>query len=291
MRSQQRSEKKEQLDLALQQARYEAARGQRQYDAADPDNRLVAGELERRWNERLAVVRDLECEIDRLDAGKTPALSEAERDRLMALGQDLVRAWESLGATPETRKKVIRTVIAEIIVDIVGDSLALVIHWQGGDHTRLTVKRNRPGQTRWTTDVEVVDLVRALARQMPDETIAALLNRSGKTTGHGNSWTRGRVCSLRRQYDIAVYRDGERAERGEVTLNEAAAVLALSQSTIRRLIAEGALLAAQHCKGSPWIIRRADLERDDIRRKADLRRARRPSPDERQNNLFDISTT
>lgn len=291
VRSQQRSEKKEQLDLALQQARYEAARAQRQYDAADPDNRLVAGELERRWNERLAAVRDLECEIDRLDTDKAPALSEAERDRLMALGQDLARAWESLGATPETRKKIIRTVIAEIIVDIVGDSLVLVIHWQGGDHTRLAVKRNRPGQTRWTTDAEVVDLVRALARQMPDETIAALLNRSGKTTGHGNSWTRGRVCSLRRQHDIAVYRDGERGERGEVTLDEAAATLALSQSTIRRLIAEGALPAMQHCKGAPWIIRQADLERDNLRRQADIRRARRPSPDERQKNLFDISIT
>ena len=67
-RSQQRSEKKGQLELALQQARYEAARAQRQYDAADPENRLVAGELERRWNERLVAVRDLECEIDRLDA-------------------------------------------------------------------------------------------------------------------------------------------------------------------------------------------------------------------------------
>lgn len=98
--------------------------------------------------------------------------------------------------------------------------LTLIIHWQGGDHTRLTVKKNRPGQTRWTTDVDVVDLVRALARQMPDETIASVLNRSGKLTGYGNSWTRGRICSLRRQYHIPIYREGERVERGEVTLNE-----------------------------------------------------------------------
>lgn len=289
--SQQRSEKKGQLDLALQQARYEAARAQRQYDAADPENRLVASELERRWNERLAAVRDLELEIDQLDSDKAPTLTEADRERLMALGQDLVRAWQSPGTTPETRKKIIRTVIAEIMVDVVGDNLELIIHWQGGDHTRLAVKRNRAGQTRWTTEAEVVDLVRSLARQMPDETIAAVLNRSGKTTGHGNSWIRGRICSLRRQYDIAVYRDGERAERGEMTLDEAAAALTLSQSTIRRLIAEGALRAEQHCKGAPWIIRQADLDREEIRREADLRRSRRPPPDERQQNLLDLSTT
>jgi excisionase family DNA binding protein len=251
----------------------------------------VAGELERRWNERLVAVRDLELEIDRLDADQAPALTESDRERLMALGRDLVRAWGSPGATAETRKKIIRTVIAEIIVDIVGDILELVIHWQGGDHTRLAVRRNRAGQTRWTTDVEVVDLVRALARQMPDETITAVLNRSGKSTGHGNSWTRGRICSLRRQYDIAIYRDGERADRGEATLDEAAAALALSQSTIRRLIAEGALPANQHCKGAPWIIRQVDLDRDEIRRQADARRSRRPPPDERQQNLLALSTT
>jgi excisionase family DNA binding protein len=290
-RSQQRSEKRGQLELALQQARYEAARAQRQYNAADPENRLVASELERRWNERLIAVRELEFEIDRLDADSVPALTEADRARLMALGQDLARAWDSPGATPETRKKIIRTVISEIIVDIVGDAFELIIHWEGGDHTRLTVKRNRAGQTRWTTDAEVVELVRALARQMPDETIAAVLNRSGKSTGHGNSWTRGRICSLRHQYGIAIYRDGERAERGEATLDEAAAALTVSQSTIRRLITEGALPASQHCKGAPWIIRQADLERDEIRRLADLRRLRRPPPDERQQNLFAVSMT
>jgi DNA invertase Pin-like site-specific DNA recombinase len=134
-RSQQRSEKKGQLELALQQARYEAARAQRQYDATDPENRLVAGELERRWNERLVAVRELELEIDRLDADKAPTLTTTARERLMSLGQDLIRAWQSPGTTPETRKKIIRTVISEIIVDIVGDTLELIVHWQGGDHT------------------------------------------------------------------------------------------------------------------------------------------------------------
>jgi excisionase family DNA binding protein len=290
-RSQQRSEKRGQVELALQQARYEAARAQRQYDAADPENRLVTSELERRWNERLVAVRDLELEIDQLDADTAPALTEATRERLMALGQDLVRAWESPGTTAETRKRIIRTVISEIVVDAVGDTLELIIHWQGGDHTRLTVKRNRAGQSRWATDAEVVDLVRALARQMADGKIAAVLNRSGKATSHGKSWTRGRICSLRRQYEIAIYRDGERAERGEATLEEAAAALALSKSTIRRLIVEGALPAAQHCKGAPWIIQQADLERVEIRRQADARRSRHPPPDERQHNLPDLSMT
>ena len=287
-RSQKRSEKRDQLEFALRQARYEAARAQRQYDAIDPDNRLVAGELERRWNERLVAVRELEVEVDQLDAVTEQVLTSADRERLMSLGRDLAAAWDSPGATAETRKKIMRTVISEIIVDVVGDTLDLVIHWQGGDHTRLTVKKNRAGRTRWCTDSDIVALVRALARQMPDETIAAVLNRRGESTSHGNSWTRGRICSLRRQYDIAIHRPGESAERGEVTLGDAAAALAISTSTIRRLIAEGALPASQPCKGAPWIIRRADLSSDDVRRRADARRSRRPPPDDQQQNLLEL---
>ena len=93
-RSHRRSEKQGQLEFALQQARYEAVRAQRQYDATDPDNRLVAGELERRWNERLVVVRNLETELEKLSAEREDALTIADRDRLMTLGGDLAQAWD-----------------------------------------------------------------------------------------------------------------------------------------------------------------------------------------------------
>ena len=115
--------------------------------------------------------------------------------------------------------------IHEIVVDVVADKIELVIYWQGGDHTRLGVKKNKAGQNRCATDADVVELVRVLARQLPDESIAAILNRSGKSTARGNSWTRGRVSALRQHQKIAAYRQGERAERVEVTLNEAAEAL------------------------------------------------------------------
>jgi excisionase family DNA binding protein len=277
-----RSEKVHQIDLALQQARYEAVRAQRQYDATDPDNRLVASELERRWNERLAAVETLETQMEALSAQRDNPLTATDRERLMALGNDLPKAWDSLATTSDTRKKIIRTLISEIVVDIVGDSLDLIIHWQGGDHTRLAVKKNRGGQTRWSTDADVIELVKALARQMPDDLIAAVLNRGGKKTGRGNAWTRVRIAALRNHHEVAVYREGERAERGEVTLEEAAAELAVSASTIRRLIACGVLPAHQPCRGAAWIIQKGDLSQNDVRRAADARRSRRPPPDNPQ---------
>jgi hypothetical protein len=94
----------------------------------DPDNRLVAGELERRWNERLARVRALEEQLAQHETEPPITLSLQDRERLLALGRDLSRAWDSIGASAETRKKIIRLLIAEIVVDLVGDTLALVLH-------------------------------------------------------------------------------------------------------------------------------------------------------------------
>jgi DNA invertase Pin-like site-specific DNA recombinase len=270
-------DKRQQIENAVGQARYEAARARRQYDAIDPDNRLVAGELERRWNEKLTQLRDLETQLESLDrATGAPALSAEDRARLMTLGMDLVKAWNSPGVSIETRKKIVRLVVREIVVDIADDKLALVMHWQGGDHTELAVGKNKVGRTRWAVDADVVDLVRVLARQLPDMAIAAILNRSGKLTGHGATWTRAHVCGLRNTNGIAVYREGERAERGEVTLDEAADILEVSRATAYRIVVGGVLPARQLCAGAPWIIQRTDLSRDAVRREAEAKRSRRP---------------
>ena len=285
---QENEEIRRQVDLAFEQACYEATRARRQYDAVDPDNRLVASELERRWNESLLTVRTLEDQRDALVATPMSSLSEGQRESLLSLGADLERTWNSPGATPATRKRIIRTLINEIVVRVSEQTLELVIHWHGGDHTELKVKKNRAGQHRWGTTGDVVDLVRALARQMPDKAIASVLNRAGKATGKGNSWTHSRVCSLRNKQTIAVYQEGERAARGEVTLAEAAITLNISPSTVRRLIEDGTLTAQQFCKGAPWIIRSNDLDRPEVQQTAQSRRLRLPSsadPKQKELNL------
>ena len=112
-----------------------------------------------------------------------------------------------------------RAVLVEITATIKDREIHLLVHWKGGDHTELVVPRRRPGQHRWTTDAETVALVRDLARMLPDELIAGLLNRLGRKTSKGNSWTKSRVRSFRSARDIAVYREGERGERGELILS------------------------------------------------------------------------
>jgi len=150
----------------------------------------------------------------------------------------------------------------------------------------MTVRKNKAGQTRWTVEADVADLVRVLARQLPDMAIAAILNRSGKRTGRGATWTRTHVCGLRNTNGIPIYREGERAQRGEVTLDEAADFLKVSRATAYRMVSGGVLPAQQSCAGAPWIIRLDDLRQDAVRRDADARRSRRPnSQNSLQNSL------
>jgi len=243
-----------QVELALEQARYESVRARRQYDAVDPDNRLVASELERRWNEALLAVRRLEERLEEMTNQKQSPMTDNERSRLLALGADLEQAWHHPAAAPETRKRILRAVLSEIIVKVEGDEIKLMLHWQGGDHTQLTVPKNKAGIHRWTTEASTEQMIRELARLLPDSAITAVLNRAGKRTGRGNTWTEVRLRAFRTSHAIAIYREGERTERGELTLEEAASRLQVSKMTVLRLIHAGQIPGTQFCKGAPWVI-------------------------------------
>jgi hypothetical protein len=132
----------------LEAARYEVGLARRQYDAVDPDNRLVAGELERRWNDRLANAHRLEARLTSLTEDTTGHLSTVERERLMRLGEDLPAAWNDPAASIEIKKRIVRTMIREIVVRSDNDRLHAMIHWQGGDHTALDVATKVRGRWR-----------------------------------------------------------------------------------------------------------------------------------------------
>ncbi len=270
-----------QLELSLQQARYEAAHARRQYDSVDPANRLVAGELERRWNEALQAIARIEGDIAAMIARRPPPLGEPERQQLLALGADLERAWSHPAATPATRKRILRTAISEVVVRRDGAIIYAVLHWQGGDHTELQVKQrlNAAGRHSPRIPDDTIVLMRELARLMPDRQIARLLNRIRVATGHGNAWTQERVRGFRNHHEIAGYRDGAWAERGEITLEAAAKLVGVCNMTALRMLRRGDIKGQQICPGAPWVIKTADLIGFTGRKRPDLPLT--PNPDQR----------
>jgi len=230
----------------------------------DPDNRLVATELERRWNAALGKEKALEKRLELLceeDAG----VLEEDRADLLSLANDLPFVWNYPASSSELRKRILRTVLKEVVANVKDGKIRLVLHWEGGYHSEVEVIQRRSGQHRFVTEVETERLIQELPRMMPDSKLAALLNRLGKRTARGYSWTQGRVCAFRNDRSIPVYKEGERQSRGELTLDEAARFLRVSAMTVRRLIKRKILPAKQICVGAPWVIVKKDLSLMDVK--------------------------
>jgi excisionase family DNA binding protein len=179
----------------------------------------------------------------------------------LAFARDLPRLWDDPHSSPEHKKRLLRIALKEIIATCEGETIRLVLHWQGGDHTQVEFQKVHTGRHRYVTDDDLVEIVRMLARIEPDARIASILNRNQRRTAHGQSWTARRICSLRSHHAIAVYREGERRDRDEMSVSEVAVVLGVTPTTVLRMIRLKQLSATQACVGAPWILRRGDVER------------------------------
>ncbi|MEC4673907.1 MAG: recombinase zinc beta ribbon domain-containing protein, partial [Nitrospirota bacterium] len=274
------SQLRQQRTLALEQARYEASRAKRQVDAVDPENRLVAATLEGDWNHALSKVFELENEIGLLEQ-QNRAITEQDRRDIMALADDLPFVWNHAQSNSETKKRIIRTVIREIVVHAEQKTpdhslIKLKIHWQGGDHSDIEFTKNRRGETNRITQAETKEVISALARIMPDKHIVGCLNRLGKRTASGLTWTPARVCAFRKNHRIPVFKEGEREQRGELTPEEVSHALGVSVSKVRKLIKCGILPAKQACTGAPLLILKEALELKQVRNMAKSNLASRP---------------
>jgi hypothetical protein len=245
----------------LEAARYAAQRAQRQYDAADPEHRLVADELERRWNQALQRVAEIETRIaQHLQGPQTVA--PPTREEFENLAADLEMVWNSPHADARLKKRIVRTLIQEVVVDVdpAAGEILLVIHWKGGVHTELRLPRRRRGQNRTHTSPEIVDAVRTLAHVCSDDLLANALNRSGLLTGHKNRWTRERVTALRGHHQIPCYDRDWRGSEGWMNLTEAAQVLGISPRTLRLAVERGEIEADHPLADGPWVFKRSVLE-------------------------------
>ncbi|MER3353822.1 MAG: recombinase family protein, partial [Hoeflea sp. D1-CHI-28] len=202
----QRDQVRDALCRDLEAAHYEANRAFRQYDASDPENRLVTAELETRWNRALTHVQEIENKIAHHDT-VNPTGTALPVDDLTALGTDLERVWFAPMTDARLKKRIVRTVIREVMADLDGDAseIVLLVHWMGGAHTELRLPKRRRGQ-RNATSADIVEAVRQLARIASDDVIAGVLNRNGLVTGNGNRWTRERITALRSYRKIPVFK-------------------------------------------------------------------------------------
>jgi DNA invertase Pin-like site-specific DNA recombinase len=291
--SQQRDQVREALERDLEAARYAADRAFRQYDAADPANRLVAGELETRWNKALTRVTEVEAKIANHNA-ITPSRVESSPLSFTTLVDDLRIVWAAPTTDARLKKRIVRTLISEVIADIDAEAaeIVLVIHWMGGVHTEVYLPLRRKGQ-RNSTAPDIVAAVRQLVLIANDDLIAGTLNRNGLVTGNGNRWTRERVTSLRSNYKIPVYRPTPDGNEPYLNLSKAAKFLGIASKTLRIAAESGEIDSLHPFSDGPWIFSRDSLTGSQVQ--SIVMRARTnasypagPHPD--QHSLFSSTT-
>ena len=206
-----------QRELQLEQARYEARLAQRQYDAVDPSNRLVAAELERRWNEKLERVTELESAFAQAERDAEWKLTADERAAITDLSRDLPAIWGAETTSNQERKELLRMVIESVQVDGITHTgqIEVQIRWRSGTITILNVKRAAPGECSLKTPENAVSRIHKLAPRRTYAEIAAALNRAGLRSAFGRRFTSDHVGYICRRDGLRGRKSRSNSELSE----------------------------------------------------------------------------
>jgi DNA invertase Pin-like site-specific DNA recombinase len=255
------SDKRSALERQLQQARYEAERAFAQYDQVEPGNRLVAEVLEKRWNTKLEEQQRIAQDLDALKDAAT-ALTPTDELTLRELGRHFAEVWNSDACAMTLKKRIARTLINEIVVDVdAAQQLNMVIHWHGGCHTRFSMNKPMSGAVVHKTAIEDVDLITRMAPRYGDDEIARVLSKLGRHTGKGNRWTQARVATVRRKHHIAA---PAAIDPEILNLAQAQKHTGVSDTTLMRLIRANLLPVQQVAPYAPLEIKRVDLDAEPV---------------------------
>jgi hypothetical protein len=278
--------------LRVQSAQYAADRAFEQYDLADPKNRLVVDNLEKRLNEKLAELQGAQAHLEQRHENDSP-LTEEQGQQIHNLARDFPRLWSHPDTPTTLRKQLLRSAIREIVVIHKSDDqqLEFTIHWEGDACTRLTVKkRATPVGSR--TDGSLIELVTKLSPTLGDGEIARILNMKKLLTPRGLSWTMDRVKNFRAQHRI--HKAKHAAPEDVLTGQQARGYLGIGYNGLLALIRRGVVHTHQVTDFAPWRIPRAELDSEEVRKLVRILKktgrcpAGRGSPESQnsQNSLF-----
>jgi hypothetical protein len=265
------------LQHELDDARYEASLRQRRHEAVDPDKRLVARELESRWETSLERVKLVERKIEQALEG-TARAPTLDRERLLSLARDLPAVWNRTGLDMKPKQRIVRALVEEVVVDVDDEQheVALAIHWSGGQHTELRVRRNKAPSFPIAKRGLAVDVIRKMAGRWSDREIAVTLNRMRCRAEDGFTWTQVRVQETRERLGLAAHAGAE-SRRQTASADSVAQRLGISVPSVHKLIRQGVLPATQIAPGAPWEIPVAALDSEAVRIGTQKIIARRPN--------------
>jgi DNA invertase Pin-like site-specific DNA recombinase len=271
-----------QWTLRRERARYEAERARRQYDAVEPENRLVARSLERAWEDKLRAVEAIDQDYARWRSEEPLVIGTADRAGLQALGENLPRIWHAASTSAADRKRILRFIVREVVLDQkrMRGQVWMKIVWQTGATSEHCLQR----RVRSYQDYVDVDRLRRRIEDLNaagkmDKEIATILNREGFVAARGCAFKNENVWLLRTRWGIPTVKingagaNPMRWADGSFSVQGAAVSLGITPQTVFDYLARGLLTGRQLTKGQPWQI---DLSNDQIKRlRAHVRHTKR----------------
>jgi DNA invertase Pin-like site-specific DNA recombinase len=242
-----------QWQMRLERAEYEAALAERRYQEVDPSQRLVAGTLERRWNDALLQLEDLKKQAAEFLRQEARVATPEQKAQVLALARDLPRVWHAPTTQAKDRKRMLRLLIKDITVEKPLRPKQLLVHirWQGGACTDICVRLPPNIADRVRYPVAVVERVRHLAQSLPDRDIADCLNQEGQVSALGKPFTGSMVHWIRFRYQIPRAKL-ERSD--ELTVQQVAERFRVSPNVVYYWIDRGVIQARRLNAGSPYWI-------------------------------------
>jgi excisionase family DNA binding protein len=265
-----RARRHRQWALRLEQARYELERVERQYDAVEPENRLVARTLEQRWEAALTAEAKLREEHARFLAHAPAQLTMADREAIRALAEDIPGLWQAATTTAAERKQIARLLLERVEVTVAGvsENAAVACHWAGGQQSRHALVRSVRRTVQLSRHAELLAHIRGLhAQGLRPPAIARTLQAEGWRSAHGKGFTEGSVRALLTRMGVGSNSPkrpsavvARRAD--EFTVSEVAARLNLPEGTVYNWLYKGRLparriVAAWH---TLWLVRLEEVE-------------------------------
>lgn len=264
-----------QWQMRLQRSEYEAQLAQRRYEEVDPANRLVAATLEQRWNQALQQLEQLRQEHQAVLSRQPANLTPEEQDRILALAQDFPRLWHAPTTQAKDRKRLLRLLIADLTLERRPASREVILHlrWHGGACEDLAVALPLPIGDRLRYPPATVDQVRQLAQTMPNDQIAAQLNREGQRSAKDHPFTTSMIHWIRYRHRIPA----PAKHPAELTVAELARRLGISHHVVYYWIEREILPARRLHAGAPYWISLDDAKERDLRTWIDHSRRIQPA--------------
>jgi len=253
--------------FALEQARYEANRIERQVNKVDPENHHVFDTLIQRWQKALEKVDERNRQYEQCQAQHQP-MTDQDKQRLFELADDLKNVWYNPNTDARIKKRIVRLLIKQVWVKLIGEkTITATIHWHGGVHTEYEFQRRFRRATvnkQPVVPMSIQDLIRKLAPVCDDKQIARILNRHDYPADKDQTWSQGHVLQFREQYNIAPFSKQQYSKQNLVTLKQAAQLLNVSMTTISQMIESKIIHANQVIKYAPWEIDKHELEKPAV---------------------------